>query len=560
MSLKTQHRIVSESFTKLAWFVAIPLLLFTTSCSTLNEISGSNITKVATSVAVKQALAPRETDSDFSLDRINDPIIESYVRGISAKLLNYAETKDLSIGVLKTARIQAMSQYLDMQIFLTRGMLNMMTDEAELACIIGHEIGHQDLGHWKQVYKESTGQKLLDKGTGLTANPLVSQFSEVQQNISRAGWEQSKEQAADEYGAVLAAKAGYDPYALCDLFDRLAQKVGINVFYHMGAVAATHKALDVRANHLREYLRAKGYLPAKGFRGKEQFQTAMADLENIHTGEGGKSGKNLSVLMADQKKDVTDLKKIYDELQQDDQSGTKLPSKRFLEIMQRYSQYLQKYHIARSQLQKVSGLNETAFNSATNLRNPSHFMSETIYQDEPFFDPTSPNGLGPAGQLLINGLDLIAKVGFSIATPEVMIPIMAYEAISGQGIFTGDQLSTGDRILSGLGAMVGAGGKAIEVGTELAEMAQVSEAGQTSAEIAQGSENVIKSAQEIFDETQDLNVRTAEETNNELKDVYKYKNPPVMPDTNVCEGALKDDKVFYRVYTSGEIQSLKVLG
>lgn len=283
-----------------------------------------------------------------------------------------------------------------------------------------------------------------------------------------ASWSQADEQAADEYGAILAAKAGYDPYAFADLFNRLAQKVGVNAFYHFKEITSTHKALDVRAAHIIEFLKAKGYKQGQGIKGRTQYILAMADLINIHTVEEDQVQKSQNtILTPDQQQDLKDLTNIRDELLQYANNGTKLPPKRFKEIMQRYSQFVQKNNISRTQLLAYAKLIEPPTVNNYNKTQNDKFLDITIlatvndFNMWPLFDPNGPGGLSPTGQAFVDGMELIANEALG-ASPHFWLAevgINCWQANSGYDFFTGDKLSYNEQVLSYISAVSGTVGQ-----------------------------------------------------------------------------------------------------
>lgn len=198
---------------------------------------------------------------------------------------------------LKTAWVQGTANYLTGEIQITRGMLNMIFNEAELACLIGHEIGHHMLGHAEERFSESRFHdyqkifsKVLDEAGGRSEWHawLEHQLNEV----AVSGWSESREEEADRFGAMLAAKAGYDPYAFVDLFERLARQVEMDLGYRLKQLKGTHKALDVRARNLEAFLQKKGYERGQGKRNYVEYMESLAVLHTIrsHEADQGRPG------------------------------------------------------------------------------------------------------------------------------------------------------------------------------------------------------------------------------------------------------------------------------
>jgi Zn-dependent protease with chaperone function len=519
-------------------FLMLSVFLLNTSCSTLETYTNGviNPQKLAYKAADK-VLTPKEDDLNFPTNPLGDTQILVYVKKVRSQVETHAIHKGMSINLIKTARVQGQSG--GNEICITRGMLNMMGDEAELACLLGHEIGHADMNH--HFIKEEgflgrlSGETLDAVGTKMNST-AIAEANKHRREIMLASRSQADEQAADEYGAVLAAKAGYDPYAFCRLFDRLAQKVNGDILYHVGSLTATHKTLDVRSSHLRGYLKSRGYQPGKGFHKEKEFKTATADLAGIHTGEGGNAGQR-GVRTEDQNQDIQDLTDIKNELLRDQREGIRPEPKRFTEIMQRYSQYIRKNHITREQLTEATQGSKTLLEKASSVSRPGHFMAETVYQDS-IFDPSDEEGLGPAGKQLLAGLDLVAKLCLAAAAPEVLMPIMAYEAVIGQDFFTGTELTREQRVISGLGAFVVAAGEAVKLETALEGIASAD------SETVQ----ILKESGDIESTGTNWVLHSSDNINAELKASDGYIHPPYEAETRVYEYETTSEEKYFRVH------------
>ena len=456
---------------KLIYSLVVFISCLYLSCSSLNLNDLTNTSSLTPNnlaeKAVGNVLVYKPYEQDFPTDPLGDKKIQDYVESVMNKLLPFSKNKAFDLELLKTARVQAQSAFAE-EIDITRGMLNMIANEAELACVIGHEIGHADLGAQYKSQNEGWLSKFSTKalnkaGTALNQQELADQINQHRQDIMLASWSQADEQAADEYGAILAAKAGYDPYAFADLFNRLAQKVDVNAVYHFKELTSTHKALDVRAAHIIEFLKAKGYKQGHGIRGRTQYILAMADLVNIRTDEDNQVQKSQNTqLTPDQQQDLKDLTNIRDELLQYVNNGTKLPPKRFKEIMQRYSQFVQKNNISRAQLLAYAKLIEPPTVNNYNKTQNYKFLDATILDTVndlnmwPLFDPNGPGGLSPTGEAFVDGMELIANLALGASDfwlAEAFIN--CYQANYGYDFFTGDKLSYNEQVLSYISAVSG---------------------------------------------------------------------------------------------------------
>ena len=112
-------------------------------------------------------------------------------------------------------------------ILVTRGMLSHVTNEAELACVLGHEIGHVTRRHHIAVLQKSL---LVSAGASSLGVASKSGGAEAyrklvigeSKEIFTRGLDRSSEREADDDGVLLAARAGYDPAACLNFMQRLA--------------------------------------------------------------------------------------------------------------------------------------------------------------------------------------------------------------------------------------------------------------------------------------------------------------------------------------------------
>ena len=110
-------------------------------------------------------------------------------------------------------------------IFVTRGLLKTIRNEAELATVLGHEIGHVTQKHILDVIQRSK-QIAGVAETGLAyANKNPDAFKNVidgaVKKLLDEGLDQSKELESDRLGVIFASRVGYDPTAYATFLDRL---------------------------------------------------------------------------------------------------------------------------------------------------------------------------------------------------------------------------------------------------------------------------------------------------------------------------------------------------
>ena len=157
---------------------------------------------------------------------VADPELQSYVNSVGRWVASQTERPDLPwrFGVVDSPAINAFAAP-GGYVLITRGLYEILDSEAQLAGVLGHEIGHIVRRHHITVMQKSSlvsaGSQLAQaRDRGVLASNLIGTGAEV---FAR-GLDKSAEFEADQIGIVLAARAGYNPYGLVDVLHKLAAR------------------------------------------------------------------------------------------------------------------------------------------------------------------------------------------------------------------------------------------------------------------------------------------------------------------------------------------------
>jgi len=118
-------------------------------------------------------------------------------------------------------------------IYITTGLLPLLANEDELACIIGHEIIHSNNRHSVQQLKRKILPSLLEipgELLGVVNNNLGTLFNapiKVSNKLLFASYGRKFETEADDEGIKLAAKTGYEPKAMLSALSRLSKTIEV---------------------------------------------------------------------------------------------------------------------------------------------------------------------------------------------------------------------------------------------------------------------------------------------------------------------------------------------
>lgn len=113
------------------------------------------------------------------------------------------------------------------RIYVFSGLIKSAKDEAQLAGVLAHEVGHVTKRHLaKRMVKQYGLQSLSDAALGKDANVLAQIGSALVTTGLLLKNSRDDENEADAVGVVTTSKAGYDPKAMVEFFQTLKQGEG----------------------------------------------------------------------------------------------------------------------------------------------------------------------------------------------------------------------------------------------------------------------------------------------------------------------------------------------
>lgn len=159
-----------------------------------------------------------------------DPHLRAYVREIGERMVAVSELagQRFTFTLLDSPEVNAFALP-GGYVYVTRGILALADDEAELAGVIGHEIGHVTARHTAQRYTRAQIGQLGTLGAvvlgavlgGETGARLGQQLGSIGAAAWVQGYSRQQEFEADELGIRYLVRAGYDPAAMASLLDSL---------------------------------------------------------------------------------------------------------------------------------------------------------------------------------------------------------------------------------------------------------------------------------------------------------------------------------------------------
>ncbi|MBN1634102.1 MAG: M48 family metallopeptidase [Ignavibacteria bacterium] len=174
---------------------------------------------------------------------------QSKVERIGNKISGYVTRSVIpyKFRVIETDEVNAFSMA-GGNIWVTTGLLNTVETDDELAFVIAHEISHEDKKHnMRRVQilfraKEFGGEE-------------AEYFTMIAQNLATMPFAKYQEFEADEWGAYLMHKAGYDTKGALDFFEKLSKLGSDEGEKDLGYIFRTHPFTKDRISNLKKYIK-----------------------------------------------------------------------------------------------------------------------------------------------------------------------------------------------------------------------------------------------------------------------------------------------------------------
>lgn len=176
-------------------------------------------------------------------------------------------------------------------VYFTRGILASLNSEAELAGIMGHEIGHITARHSAEQYSRAQLAQI-----GLAAGMVLSETFRVLGGLAQVGvsmlflsFSRDNEREADALGVEYACKAGYDGASMAAFFEALER---MNLESKKGELPSwfsTHPSPEDRQGAIRrDALRWQKELGARGL--KVERDGYLRTIDGLVFGEDPRQG------------------------------------------------------------------------------------------------------------------------------------------------------------------------------------------------------------------------------------------------------------------------------
>lgn len=155
---------------------------------------------------------------------VEDAALQNYVQALGMRLAVDSERPQLpwSFKVIDDPTPNAFA-FPGGYIFITRGLLGLIGNEAELVTVLGHEIGHVTARHSASMMSRAQVAQ-IGLGVGSILSPRLAQFGDLASgglSLLFLSYGRDAERQADDLGFQYALKHGYDVREMVNVFASL---------------------------------------------------------------------------------------------------------------------------------------------------------------------------------------------------------------------------------------------------------------------------------------------------------------------------------------------------
>lgn len=223
----------------------------------------------------------------------NDSQLASYINTVGRRLGQYSQRPELpyQFKVVNDSSPNAFALPGGF-IAISRGLLVNLENEAQLAAVLGHEVGHVEARHSVQGMQRGTllglGVAVLSGATGNTAyGPLAEQAGQLAAGLVDKSYSRDQERESDRLGIDTMVKAGYNPKGAVQLQDFFYRQMegGAEPMWLTG-LFRTHPFSKERLQDAQAYIQSRYPVQASNDLGlkAEPFLQATARVKSTRAG------------------------------------------------------------------------------------------------------------------------------------------------------------------------------------------------------------------------------------------------------------------------------------
>lgn len=212
----------------------------------------------------EEASLGRDIDQEMQkkLKVLADPRMQRRLDNIGNKVASASDRRDLSyqFRIVSDKELNAFAIPGGF-IYVNSGLMN-VADDNELACVLGHELGHIAARHSVKRLQTVLGYQIITGiALGLSGQNSLGQAMDVVFSLINLGYSRKDESLADRLSVRYARRAGFNPYGGVTFFEKLkkeAKEKGPNFNF---VFLSSHPPIEERIKNIQEEIKNVSYIP-----------------------------------------------------------------------------------------------------------------------------------------------------------------------------------------------------------------------------------------------------------------------------------------------------------
>lgn len=261
------------------FLLIVPIIIFCCCATVYNPATGQNeliFITTPTEISLGNMIAAR-ISQQFKISKDSKKI--NRVKEIGKKIANISDRKDLiyQFNVVEDESLNAFTTP-GGHVYINSGVVDKTTDD-ELACVIGHEVGHIAARHIAKKIQAQIGYDILmNIALSRSGAAELQKAASIGFDLIMLGYSREDEILADRLGVKYAYKAGFDPYAMIVFLKKIQEskdeELGF-IFLRSHPYASQRiKMLEMQIPALVEQTDTKVVMDSKAIQQQEKKDTA----------------------------------------------------------------------------------------------------------------------------------------------------------------------------------------------------------------------------------------------------------------------------------------------
>jgi len=235
------------------------LVVFAAGCST-NPVTGKReLVLISRDQEIQMGTeAAPEFEKEFG-GKVQNQKLQDYVQMIGRKIAQYSHRDMPYEFTLVSSDVPNAFALPGGRVFITAGLMRRLTNERQLAAVLGHEIGHVATRHNVKGMQRQMGAAVLAEVAGAVVGGNKGKAAEagvkIASSVANLSYSREDEYQADEVGLIYMTKAGYNPWGMVEMLTVL-YKLNQNEPGTLGEMFQTHPITSKRIERVQEMIRS----------------------------------------------------------------------------------------------------------------------------------------------------------------------------------------------------------------------------------------------------------------------------------------------------------------